>query len=554
LTTTTEQLERLFALLEKGAISRAEFEQQKAELLAARRSGSESAPDRIGAYRILGVIGEGGMGTAFRGRHRSEAMADRQGGDVVVKVMHPHLARNPTFQARFEREANLGLKLDHPGVVKVHDLVADGDTLALVMDLVEGRSLARMIGEETGAIPWPRARPLFEQLLDAVEYAHSRGVIHRDLKPDNVLVDPVGRLRVLDFGIAREQDGTSATAAGTAMGTAGYMAPEQHTDARSVDARADVYALGMTLYEMLAGRLPWGPELDVVGVLQKKVSGDFPPPTAFYPDIPPAVVATVMRALAAKPERRIESVDAIRRALVAARPTPDAGPQGAGGLAPAPARARPTGNRRPGGRLWLLLAALGLGGGLLLLLVVGALLLAPGLRGERAAVQPTPVARSETPRATPESATPSETPRATPEPTWPASYGWTSYVDRAAGFSVELPDFFQRIDSTTSGARFRWGEATIRAWAVKDFSVEDLATRQRRAILSEQTAGGRITYRPLKENWYVVSGETGAGIFYEKVIVSGGDITRVRLEYPASWQDRMSPIVTRAARSLRPGA
>ena len=126
---------------------------------------SPSIPAKVGAYQIFSLIGRGGMGTVYRGRHRSSAMAIRQGGDVCIKTMHPQFADDPTFQARFEREASLGLELDHAGIVKVHDLIMDAGTVALVMEYVEGRSLADMIGRETGPIPWARAWPMFSQLL-----------------------------------------------------------------------------------------------------------------------------------------------------------------------------------------------------------------------------------------------------------------------------------------------------------------------------------------------------------------------------------------------------
>ncbi len=313
-TDVTGQLERLFTLLERGAITRTEFDRQKASLLGVEPAPVPAVPSQVGAYSITGVIGQGGMGAVYRGRHRNEVIAERQGGDVAIKVMHPQFARNPEFQARFEREASLGLRLDHPGIVKVHDLVVDAGVLALVMERVGGRSLDHVIGREVGPIPWPRARPMFEQLLDAVEHAHSQGVIHRDLKPDNVMVTGEGQLKILDFGIAKQAGATGATATGVGMGTVDYMAPEQHTDARNVDQRADVYALGMTLYAMLAGRLPWGDELDALGVLQLKLSGGFPPPTEFYPDIPTEVVEAVMAALVSV-DARPGSVAALREAL-----------------------------------------------------------------------------------------------------------------------------------------------------------------------------------------------------------------------------------------------
>jgi formylglycine-generating enzyme required for sulfatase activity len=316
MTDITEKLERLAALLDRGLLTRDEFEQQKAALLATTSGpppslSDPSIPAQVGAYRILSPIGQGGMGAVYRGRHRSDTIADRQGGDVAIKVMHTQFARNPEFQARFEREASLGLKLDHPGIVKVHDLVVDAGTLALVMELVDGRSLADLIGKEVGPIPWARAWPMVLQLLNAVEYAHGQGVIHRDLKPANVMVGPVGNLKIMDFGVAKEIGARGVTATGTILGTVDYMAPEQHTDAKNVDERADVYALGMTLYEMLAGRLPWGDEVDAVGVLHRKLDEAIPEPTDFYPSIPAQVVAGVMGALTTDRVDRTDGVSTL---------------------------------------------------------------------------------------------------------------------------------------------------------------------------------------------------------------------------------------------------
>jgi len=330
---TAEQLAQLADLLNQGLITRDEFDRQKNVLLSGTGGGETAAvtsdsygdtaavtgelpgappaapPEQesksVGAYRVLSEIGRGGMGVVYRARHRSEVFADRQGGDVAVKVMHAHFAANPRFVQRFEREASLGLKLDHPGLVGVFDLVVDRGVLALVMELREGPPLATVGGEERGPIPVAEALPMFRQIAEAVDYAHRHGVIHRDLKPENVIVQPDGTLKVLDFGIARDEE-SQATRTGTGMGTVLYMAPEQAIDARSIDKRADIYALGMTLYEMLAGRLPWRSQdqLSDFSVLQVKANGKVPPPTDYYPDIAPDVVDVLMTALAVDREAR----------------------------------------------------------------------------------------------------------------------------------------------------------------------------------------------------------------------------------------------------------
>ena len=322
---TTHELTALASLLEKGLLSREEFDQQKAQLLGRSTStppnfgtlppsSSPQVGHSIGAFRITGELGRGGMGVVYQGRHRVDAMAQRYGGDVAIKVMHAQYAQNPEFQRRFEREASLGIKLQHPGIVKVHELIVDGQNLALVMDLAEGRPLSTIIGQETGPIPWERAWPMFKQLLEAVACAHEQQVVHRDLKPENVILAADGTLKVLDFGIAKDLE-SGKTKTGTGMGTVDYMAPEQYTDAKSVDQRADIYALGMTLYEMLAGRLPWGPTDTEFAVMTLKSKGDLPPPTRYYPEIPPEAVRVIQQATTTKPTDRIQTIAAFIAAL-----------------------------------------------------------------------------------------------------------------------------------------------------------------------------------------------------------------------------------------------
>ena len=268
----------------------------------------------LGAYTLLAELGAGGMGIVYRGRHTREALAERQGGDVAIKVMHAHIARNPDFRARFETEADLALRVAHPGIVTVHDLIVDGGALALVMELIDGRPLSEIIGADVGPIPWERSLRIFRQLLDAVGYAHSHGVVHRDLKPENVIVNEAGRTKILDFGIAKDAD-SKKTQGGVAMGTVNYMAPEQFRDAASVDGRADIYALGTTLYEMLAGRLPWEATTTDFDIMTDKARGQIPPPTSFYPWIPAPIEAVVIRAMDVDRDARFASTTEFAQAL-----------------------------------------------------------------------------------------------------------------------------------------------------------------------------------------------------------------------------------------------
>ena len=319
----SEHLEVLRELHARGLISDDDYATERRAILEVSgpraAGGRPSSPDAgrvIGTYRVLERLGKGGMGTVHRARHLDPHGAAGQGGDVAIKILYPHFVHDPKIATRFEHEATLGALLQHPGLVRVLDFVADRDTLAIVMELVSGRPLSAVIGREVGPMPWPRARPLVEQLLSAVEHAHDRGVVHRDLKPENVMLDAAGRIRVLDFGIARNP-GVEQTQTGTAIGTPEYMAPEQFVDASRVDKRADVYSLGMTLFEMLAGRLPYEPNASIGSILRAKHAGELPSPTRFYPAIPSHVVAIIERATRKDPSTRYASCAEMRAALAA---------------------------------------------------------------------------------------------------------------------------------------------------------------------------------------------------------------------------------------------
>jgi serine/threonine protein kinase len=320
-----DELTKLANLLEQGLITRDEYEDEKRALRMDRNTTSfpsvqshVSNPkiknNSIGAYQIKGTIGEGGMGIVYRARHRTEAVAIQQGGDVALKVLHTQYSNNATYQARFEREASVSITLQHPNIVKSFDFVVDGGSLGLAMERLDGVNLSEVIEKQRGPIPWREALEMFDQVLSAVCYAHSKGVVHRDLKPENIMINGSGVLKILDFGIAKVEEG-GGTQTGTGLGTIHYMAPEQYTDASTVDQRADVYALGVTLYEMLAGRLPWPRETSEFLIMTLKVNEKLPLPSDFYPDIPPSIVQTIMSALNADLTKRTATASLLKEAL-----------------------------------------------------------------------------------------------------------------------------------------------------------------------------------------------------------------------------------------------
>ena len=307
-------------------------------------------PERIGSYLVRGIIGRGGMGVVYRAIHRIPPKAAEQGGEVAVKVPHADLAADQRFHDLFEREAWNGIAMKpHPGIARVFDLVTEGTTLGLVMELVPGRSLSTVIRRETGPLPPARALPLFQEVLAALGFAHEQGVVHRDIKPDNLIVTPDWRVKILDFGVARSTATRDRSFAGR-VGTLDYMAPEQYdrTGADRIGPHSDLYALGMTLYEALAGRLPWDDETGEQIVISEKLMGRVPRPDQLegsppVPPIPGPFIDVIMKAIALEPADRFQTAAEFSAALSAAfegvgplpvEPGPAARPS-----APAPRRA-----------------------------------------------------------------------------------------------------------------------------------------------------------------------------------------------------------------------
>ena len=267
-------------------------------------------------YRITEHIAEGGMGSVWRAEHPD------LGKVRAIKLLDPMLARDGDLVERFVQEARTQVNLgQHPNIVQVENF--SRDPLAMVMDFVEGDTLADVVGLKVGPIPLDRALPWIMQILAAVEHAHGQlqPVVHRDIKPSNIIVTREGTVRVMDFGIAKVMGGATVTRTGQSMGTAAYMSPEQVKGARDVDARSDIYALGGTFYEMLAGRPPFLGSRDSDNdfeIREAQVRHDPPDPRTFYEHIPEAVVQVLLRCLAKLPEDRFQTAVELREAFEAA--------------------------------------------------------------------------------------------------------------------------------------------------------------------------------------------------------------------------------------------
>ncbi len=268
-----------------------------------------------GKYRLVRLIGEGGMGSVYEARH------EYLGSAVALKFLDPDLARRPGLVARFLQEARVSASIRNPHVVQVSDVDQSSEGLPyLVMELLEGESLQRALSR-TGRLPIPAALDIAAQILDGLDAAHNAHVVHRDLKPDNVFLVPTrqGALaKLLDFGIAKlrisEEFQKGLTRPGVLMGTPEYMAPEQAFSADTADLRADLYSLGVIIFEMVTGRRPVSgddPRIMAAGVL----AGRVPSLLDVDPSLPPALSAIVQRAMAGRPADRFSCANEMLAAI-----------------------------------------------------------------------------------------------------------------------------------------------------------------------------------------------------------------------------------------------
>ncbi len=281
--------------------------------VAAARAGESAGPDArltdivhtgerfAGRYEVQGLIGRGGMGAVYRARDRE------LGEEIAIKTLRPELTTDPALVERFRSEIRLARHITHQNVVRTHDIGEIGGAYYLTMELVQGVTLRDLL-DTRGHLGTEAVLAIAAQLAAALGAAHAEGVIHRDIKAQNLLLDEAGVLKVMDFGIARLAEGSSGlTEAGMMIGTPAYMAPEQ-VMGEAIDARADLYSAGVVLYECLTGRVPFNASTMVS--LVARLLSDQPPPIE---DADPALAALVIRLLAKKPENRVASAEELSR-------------------------------------------------------------------------------------------------------------------------------------------------------------------------------------------------------------------------------------------------
>lgn len=257
-------------------------------------------------YQLEQLIGTGGMADVYR------ATDNLLGRTVAVKILHPRYAKDPVFIERFRQEAQAAANLNQPNIVNVFDWGIEDDVYYIVMEYVEGLDLKDIILRGGSLLP-ERAVEIAMSISLALEAAHARGVVHRDIKPQNVIVTRDNRVMVMDFGIARAAGGSAMTQTGTIMGTPQYISPEQ-AQGQTADPRSDLYSLGVVLFEMLTGKVPFDGD-NPVAIAYKHVREDPLPPSMLNPDVSPELESVVMKALAKNPENRYQSAVEMRADL-----------------------------------------------------------------------------------------------------------------------------------------------------------------------------------------------------------------------------------------------
>ena len=266
---------------------------------------SDEFPPLIGKYKVTGIIAKGGMGVVYKAIHPSLKRY------VVIKKMTAR--RNSGNAERFKKEAQILLDLQSPYIVHLFDYFTEAGYRYMVEELVDGIALDKLIKKQT-SLPTPIAMLFMQDACYALKYAHSKDIVHRDIKPGNILISKRGEIKLADFGIASDADGDNVTATGVALGTPAYMPPEQFEDSASVDNRADIYALGIMLYEMLTGTKPYPSEfsLDTLKTIKK---GKYISPRTLDKSIPKSVCRLIHKMIQPKAKNRYQTIDGVLKAV-----------------------------------------------------------------------------------------------------------------------------------------------------------------------------------------------------------------------------------------------
>ena len=275
--------------------------------------------ENVGQYRIIEALGQGGMATVFKAYHPS---LDRY---VAIKVLHPAFKEDQNFLARFNREARIVAKLDHPNIIPIFDFALHGDTPYLVMRYVEGKTLKAVLREEPLPIAPAQTLAMLKPIASALAYAHAQGILHRDIKPSNIMRANDGHIYITDFGLARiAQAGESTMSQDMLIGTPQYISPEQARGI-AIDERTDIYSFGVVLFEMLTGRVPFSADTPYA-IIHDHIYTPLPLPTSINPNLSPDIERVLLKALAKDPPARFANITELMNALEHAIGTPAPAP------------------------------------------------------------------------------------------------------------------------------------------------------------------------------------------------------------------------------------
>ena len=292
-------------------------------------------------YHVRNLIGEGAMSSVYLAQN-----VEYPNTKCALKMLKRHLTYDPKFGRRFTDEAKSLAKLSHPNILKMYEFFRDGDDYFIALAYVDGMSLGDMI-DCGGAIPEAKALPIFKAILSALDHGHQNGIIHRDVKPPNILIDKSGRPLLCDFGIAKQVAERGVTASGMTLGTPEYMSPEQIQSPQTLDHRTDVYSAGVVLFEMLTGRVPFVDDTtdSDFAVRKHQVESDPPDPRSINPGISPELARIVLKSLRKNPSRRYQGCFAFLDAIEKYEKAPHFD-EGGGDVPPAPPPEAPGGSRQ----------------------------------------------------------------------------------------------------------------------------------------------------------------------------------------------------------------